>query len=197
MHADQEAHPALLEARQRELVEPVTKNRDADDDEAGDVPHRRGAASDPGARAARSRSVRAPSRMRAGEPAADPARSGAPAPRRRSARDRPGGPSAGCRSASRRRSRTRRRRRRRPAAARRRRRAVSASAGLAASTATTRSALARRRVGSHSTRPAGVIRKVNGPTAGSSVGQPLSSIFIVRPACGRSRSTAAGSAAIT
>src|SRR5664280_1950185 len=40
--ADEEANPALAKARERQLVEPEAKNRDPDDDEPGDVPHRRG-----------------------------------------------------------------------------------------------------------------------------------------------------------
>ena len=110
-HAHQHAHPALAKARQRQLVEAVAQNRDADDDEPGEVPHR--AAARRVGRRARARPGRAaPSRPRASAPASQPP-SLADLARRRLADDAREvvlrRPSAGCRSASRRRSRTRRR----------------------------------------------------------------------------------------
>ncbi len=52
--ANEQADPGLAKARQRQLVEPVAKNRDADDDEPGDVPHRGGGCRVGARRAARS-----------------------------------------------------------------------------------------------------------------------------------------------
>ncbi len=162
--ANEKTDPALAKARERQLVEAVAKNRDADDDETGEVPHQRGGVA-AGFRVARSRSVFAPSRRapanqpptlaswRAGPSPITRARSSCRSQRRLSISQSmslakaasPETVTAG----------------RSPATIR-----VSASAGFAASTATRRSGAGEEASGSHSTSPAGETRNANGPTAG-------------------------------
>ena len=122
-HAHQRAHPALAEAGQRQLVQPVAQNRDADEDQPADVPHRGlGPAAVIGL-AAQARGDAADRAHRLAQRRGDAAAEARQLARRRIA-DQPGevvlaGPSAGCRTASSRRWRAARRRPPRCAAARR------------------------------------------------------------------------------
>ena len=202
-HANQQPHPALAKARQRELVEPVAQYRDADEDEPGDVPHRGGGPADPVGATDRCGGRAADRAHRLAQAVGHGPREPADLARRRGADDARqivlDVPAQVVDQPVRRRPRTRRRRRSRRSAARRSAPARSASAGFDDVDLDAQLGGADGGVVAAATRPGrpGVTRNATTGKAGSSDGQPLKPIRTAEPLCARSRVIATGSAAST